>query len=117
AHGFRPTRFAMLAWRVWSRPRSGCTLRQEVPPMSDRKRIDVESFDDESAPTRDPGASPAEGMMVLVAEDQESTRTLLVAMLESLGAKGVIEAEDGRAALEISLELAQPFDLEITYID
>ena len=82
--------------------------------MSDRKRSAHDGVADGPG---EAGGGPAEGMMVLVAEDQEVTRSLLVAMLESLGAKGVIEAEDGRAALEISRELGQPFDIVITDID
>lgn len=78
--------------------------------------------DDSDSGTVSPAADttmqgPAEGLLILVAEDQELPRSLVVAILESLGALGVYEAEDGRAALEISREISRPFDLVITDID
>lgn len=48
----------------------------------------------------------------LVAEDQQLQRTLLVNMLASLGAKSILEATDGRSALEIILD--RPIDIVIT---
>lgn len=64
-----------------------------------------------------PAAAPAAGLLILVAEDHDFQRAVLVGMLEQLGARGVHEAEDGRAALEISRELGQPFDIIVTDID
>jgi EAL domain-containing protein (putative c-di-GMP-specific phosphodiesterase class I)/CheY-like chemotaxis protein len=59
----------------------------------------------------------ATGLMILVAEDHEFQRSMMVAMLEDLGARSVHEAEDGAAALEITRELDQPFDIIVTDID
>lgn len=61
--------------------------------------------------------TPAKGLCFLVAEDHEFQRSMMVEMLEELGAKAVYEAEDGRAAMEITHELAHPFDIIITDID
>ncbi len=60
---------------------------------------------------------PADGLLILVVEDHDFQRAMLVRLLESLGARGVYEASDGQAALEISRELEQPFDLIFTDID
>jgi EAL domain-containing protein (putative c-di-GMP-specific phosphodiesterase class I)/AmiR/NasT family two-component response regulator len=78
---------------------------------SDRMRPDAgphSSADDGEA---------ARGLMVLVAEDHEFQRSMLVEMIENLGARGVHEASDGRSALETVRELAQPFDVIVTDID
>ncbi len=63
------------------------------------------------------GAGPAQGLVILVAEDHEFQRSMMVDMLEGLGAKAVHEAGDGRSALEITRELEQPFDIIVTDID
>ena len=63
------------------------------------------------------GAAPAEGLCFLVAEDHEFQRSMIVGMLEDLGARAVEEAEDGRAAMEITRELHHPFDIIVTDID
>lgn len=60
---------------------------------------------------------PAEGLTVLIVEDHEFQRSMLVMLLENLGAKDVHEAADGREALEVIRELEQPFDVIITDID
>ena len=59
----------------------------------------------------------AAGLTILVAEDHEFQRSMMIAMLEELGARSVHEAEDGAAALEITRELEQPFDIIVTDID
>lgn len=61
--------------------------------------------------------APAAGLCFLVAEDHEFQRSMMVQMLEDLGAKTVYEAEDGRSAMEISRELDHPFDIIVTDID
>lgn len=61
--------------------------------------------------------APADGLLVLVAEDHEFQREMLVEMIEALGARGVQEAADGRSALEMVRELGQPFDVIVTDID
>ena len=63
------------------------------------------------------GKAPAAGLSFLVAEDHEFQRSMIVGMLENLGAKVVYEAEDGRSALEITRELDYPFDIVVTDID
>jgi len=60
---------------------------------------------------------PAEGLCFLVAEDHEFQRSMMVGMLEDLGASAVYEAEDGRVAMEITRELNHPFDIIVTDID
>ncbi|MEO6172453.1 MAG: EAL domain-containing protein, partial [Arenimonas sp.] len=60
---------------------------------------------------------PAAGLLFLVAEDHEFQRDMLVEMIEGLGARGVHEAIDGRAALEIMRELDQPYDIIVTDIN
>ena len=60
---------------------------------------------------------PAKGLYFLVAEDHEFQRSMMVDMLEQLGATAVHEAEDGHSALEVSRELDHPFDIIVTDID
>lgn len=57
------------------------------------------------------------GPLVLVVEDHDFQRETLVDMLEELGVQGVLQASDGRAALEIIREVERPFDLILTDID
>lgn len=61
--------------------------------------------------------TPARELCFLVAEDHEFQRSMIVQMLEQLGATGVYEAEDGRTAMEITRELDHPFDIIVTDID
>jgi EAL domain-containing protein (putative c-di-GMP-specific phosphodiesterase class I)/CheY-like chemotaxis protein len=70
----------------------------------------------EDAPASD-AATPASGLLILVVEDHEFQRLMLVEMLESLGARGIHEAADGRVAIEITRELEHPFDIILTDID
>ncbi|RZA13400.1 MAG: EAL domain-containing protein, partial [Lysobacteraceae bacterium] len=63
------------------------------------------------------GANGAGGLGFLVVDDHEFQRAMMVQMLQDLGARTVYEAEDGRAALEISRELHHPFDIIVTDID
>src|SRR5258706_7229235 len=53
----------------------------------------------------------------LVAEDHEFQRSILVRMLETLGAKTVHEAEDGRAALAIIQDPTRPVDIVISDLE
>ncbi len=62
-------------------------------------------------------ALPARGLCILVVEDHEFQRAMMVEMLEDLGAHSVHEAADGFTALEILRELDQPFDIIVTDID
>lgn len=58
--------------------------------------------------------APANELCFLVAEDHEFQRSMIVQMLENLGAAGVYEADDGRSAMEITRELEHPFDIIVT---
>lgn len=53
----------------------------------------------------------------LVAEDHEFQRKALVRMLQSLGAKVVLEAEHGKAALDLFADLTQPIDIIFVDLD
>ncbi len=53
----------------------------------------------------------------LIAEDHDFQRSLLVGMLENLGAKEVFEASDGHTALEIVRSARQPFDIIVSDLD
>ncbi|HWA12344.1 MAG TPA: EAL domain-containing response regulator [Burkholderiales bacterium] len=53
----------------------------------------------------------------LVAEDHEFQRKALVRMLQGLGAEVVLEAEDGRAALDLFADLTQPVDIIFLDLD
>ncbi len=53
----------------------------------------------------------------LVVEDHAFQRSMMVEMLESLGARSIHEAADGFSALEVTRELEQPFDIIVTDID
>lgn len=53
----------------------------------------------------------------LVAEDQRVQRTLLVGILEALGAKSVYETADGREAMKIIEDIERPVDVVITDLD
>src|SRR5712664_3562075 len=53
----------------------------------------------------------------LVAEDQRVQRTLLVGILEALGAKTIYETPDGREALKIIEDAGRPVDIVITDLD
>jgi EAL domain-containing protein (putative c-di-GMP-specific phosphodiesterase class I) len=57
------------------------------------------------------------GLTFLVAEDHDFQRKTLVRMLQGLGAKTVLEAANGKIALEIFSDLAQPVDIIICDLD
>ncbi len=56
-------------------------------------------------------------MQFLVAEDHDFQRRSLVRMLGDLGAKQVLEAADGRGALDYFSDLTQPLDVIICDLD
>lgn len=60
---------------------------------------------------------PGKDMCFLVVEDHEFQRSMMVEMLEGLGARSVYEAADGFSAMEVVRELDQPFDIIVTDID
>jgi EAL domain-containing protein (putative c-di-GMP-specific phosphodiesterase class I)/AmiR/NasT family two-component response regulator len=53
----------------------------------------------------------------LIAEDQRVQRTLLVGILEALGAKTIYETPDGREAMKIIEDVRRPVDIVITDLD
>lgn len=59
----------------------------------------------------------ASGLRVLVAEDHEFQRSMLVEMIQSLGALCVHAVGDGRQALQVIRETGHPFDIIVTDID
>ncbi len=61
--------------------------------------------------------APVGGLRMLVAEDHEFQRSMLIAMLEQLGVMHVHAVADGREALRVVREVEQPFDVIITDID
>ena len=74
-------------------------------------------IDDDNPRAGASAAMPAKGLCFLVAEDHEFQRSMMVEMLESLGARAVYEAGDGQSAMEITRELDYPFDIIVTDID
>jgi EAL domain-containing protein (putative c-di-GMP-specific phosphodiesterase class I) len=60
---------------------------------------------------------PVAKLHFLVAEDHDFQRSVLVRMLENLGAKEVHEAVDGRAALAIVKDPARAIDIVISDLD
>lgn len=60
---------------------------------------------------------PGKGMSFLVVEDHEFQRSMIVDMLESIGARSVHEAADGASALEVTREIDHAFDVIVTDIE
>ena len=58
-----------------------------------------------------------EDLHILVAEDDDFQRKMLVRMLGQLGIKDVIQAGDGKAALDLFQDLGQPIDIIISDLD
>lgn len=58
-----------------------------------------------------------EKLTFLVAEDHEFQRKALVLMLRGLGAQTILEAADGKSALEMFKDLRQPIDIIISDLD
>jgi EAL domain-containing protein (putative c-di-GMP-specific phosphodiesterase class I)/FixJ family two-component response regulator len=58
-----------------------------------------------------------EELTFLVAEDHDFQRKTLVRMLQGLGARNVVEAADGRQALDAFEDLLQPIDIVICDLD
>ena len=54
---------------------------------------------------------------VLVAEDSETQRSILVRVLKSLGAKAIHEAADGHGALTVLKDSARPVDIVISDLE
>jgi PAS domain S-box-containing protein len=92
--------------KISSHPGSGTTVSLFLP------RYNGELEEDDTIPPV-PAASPGRGT-VLVLEDEEMVRAIVVEVLEELGFD-IIEAADGPAGLEI-LQSAQSIDLLVTDI-
>ncbi|MDI1251970.1 EAL domain-containing response regulator [Thermomonas sp.] len=74
------------------------------------------TWDDNRSPNAS-AALPGKDLCFLVVEDHEFQRSMIVEMLENLGARLIYEAADGFSALEVLRELDQAFDVIITDID
>lgn len=73
--------------------------------------------DNRSAGADADAALPGKDLRFLVVEDHEFQRSMMVEMLENLGARSVDEAVDGFSALEVTREIDQSFDIIVTDID
>ncbi|MGE5540328.1 MAG: PAS domain-containing protein [Gemmatimonas sp.] len=92
--------------KIESRPGAGTTVSIYLPRH-------VGAATAEEAPTAaEPAAAEAHGETVLVVEDEAIVRGLAVDVLQELGYR-VLEAEDGRTALEI-VESTERLDLIVT---
>jgi EAL domain-containing protein (putative c-di-GMP-specific phosphodiesterase class I)/CheY-like chemotaxis protein len=69
------------------------------------------------AASQESGGGVAAGLAVLVVEDHEFQRSMMVEMLEGLGARVVREAVDGAAALALTRDGGVAFDVIVTDID
>ncbi len=90
--------------RVYSEPGRGATFRVLLPQAKD----DTEVREQESQERPQPGFET-----VLLAEDEDMVRTLTRRILESHGYR-VLEARDGREALEMAERHAGPLHLLLT---
>lgn len=90
--------------RVYSEPGRGATFRVLLPQAKD----DTEVREQESQERPQPGFET-----VLLAEDEDMVRTLTRRILESHGYR-VLEAHDGREALEMAERHAGPLHLLLT---
>ncbi len=76
------------------------------------------TWDDNRSPGADADAGlPGKDLRFLVVEDHEFQRSMMVEMLENLGARSVDEAVDGFSALEVTREIDQSFDIIVTDVD
>lgn len=62
-------------------------------------------------------ASAIADLRFLVVEDQRMQRTLLVGILEALGARTIYETADGREAMKVIEDATRPVDIVITDLD
>ncbi len=91
---------------VYSEPSHGTTFKIYLPSAEEKLNGGAESHE-ETLPTR------REGTTILLAEDDRVMRRLTRKMLEEHGYR-VLEAEDGKAALEVIASNAGPIDLTLT---
>ncbi len=78
-------------------------------------RIPAAALDDDERPVRSGPVSPElrTGLRVLVVEDEEAVRAMVVKALRQAGHE-VIDADDGSAALVLALESVHPFDVVVS---
>ena len=67
--------------------------------------------------SQDDTAAKVADIRFLVVEDQDFQRALIVRMLTAIGARDVVEAVDGHAALELWKQRERPIDIIITDLD
>src|SRR5246500_3987423 len=91
---------------VYSEVGHGTTFKIYLPSADKKLETAVEPKEDALPPRRD-------GTTVLLAEDDAVMRRLTRKMLEEHGYK-VLEAEDGKAALEVITSAGSPVDLTLT---
>ena len=91
---------------VYSEPGHGTTFKIYLPSAEEKLNGGVESHDETLPVSR-------EGVTILLVEDDPMMRRLTRKMLEEHGYR-VLEAEDGRSALEVIASSAAPIDLTLT---
>ncbi|HEV2609036.1 MAG TPA: ATP-binding protein [Noviherbaspirillum sp.] len=92
--------------RLYSEPGLGVTVKIYLPGYENEEQDDI------LPPSPAAGKKHGAAARILVVEDEEAVRTLIVEMLRTIG-HSVREAGDGHEALQ-ALEASQPVDLLIT---
>jgi signal transduction histidine kinase len=91
---------------VYSEPGHGTTFKIYLPSAEEKLNGRVESHEETLPASR-------EGVTILLVEDDPMMRRLTRQMLQEHGYR-VLEAEDGRSALEVIASNATPIDLTLT---
>jgi PAS domain S-box-containing protein len=91
---------------VYSEPGHGTTFKIYLPSAEEKLNGRVESHEETLPASR-------EGVTILLVEDDPMMRRLTRQMLQEHGYR-VLEAEDGRSALEVIASNAAPIDLTLT---
>jgi EAL domain-containing protein (putative c-di-GMP-specific phosphodiesterase class I)/AmiR/NasT family two-component response regulator len=85
--------------------------------MNAKSQTDSLSGRETQEPHERAPASAIADLRFLVVEDQRMQRTLLVGILEALGARTIHETADGREAMKVIEDAARPVDIIITDLD